>query len=855
MSAKARATILGLFFLSGACTLIYQVVWARMLIVVFGVSIYAVSTVLTAFMAGLALGSFYFGRVVDRGGRNGLLLYAILELGIGLFALVFPSIQSGLDEVYTGLYQLLEGSPLLFLVSRFAITFAVLIVPTTLMGATLPVLSKYAVERIDRVGWDVGKLYAVNTFGAAAGSCIAAFLLIEAIGVDATIYLAAAINLLIAAVAWALARGGSLARRRAGGREEAVPATGEAAAGDAAGDSRLRKLVLVAFGLSGFVALGYEVVWTRLLSMVLQSATAQSLSTILISFLFGLAAGGAVGARLADRWRDLLLVFAVVELTLGLFGLISVYALGAVPLLWTGAVKTSWIGNLARLFGAAFVVMCIPTFLMGVLFPVVGRLYVTRLRDLGSRIGDIYGINTSGAILGAFAAGFVFIPAVGTQRSVDLLAWLNILIGAGLLLANGAVRARAKAYTMASFGAAVIALTAILPADKVKHLLAWAEPSGAIVHFDEDAGGTVSVHDYGGGRHVLKVNGGSEVPTTITAVQTFRLLGTLPMVLHDKPEDTLVIAFGGGITLASVELQKPRRIDCVEVVPAVIEAAEYFERYNNRIFERFDEPHLNIIIDDGRNHVLRTDRYYDVIISDSTHPGTADSWVLYTEEFYRLCKAKLRPGGIVAQWLPLHGLTVYDFKMILRTFRQVYPHATLWLTDVYTLMLGTSERMQIDYEQVQRRLQAPMVRRSLENVLLAGAPGFLSTLALDETALGQYTGDGPTNTDDRPYISFSDRTRKGTSFGVPALASLLPFLTESVSDYLTEPDEATVARLDRRFRARHHYLHGVVAFLEKNEATATAQLQRALRIDPDEANAARLLRRLRPRPRPVNPSP
>ncbi len=846
MSAKARATILALFFLSGACTLIYQVVWARMLIVVFGVSVYAVSTVLTAFMAGLALGSFYFGRVVDRRGRNGLLLYAILELGIGLFALVFPSIQSGLDEVYTGLYQLLEGSPLLFLASRFAITFAVLIVPTTLMGATLPVLSKYAVERIDRVGWDVGKLYAVNTFGAAAGSCIAAFLLIEAIGVGATIYLAAAINLLIAAAAWALARGSSAARLRAIG-EEALPAA-PAAAGDAAGDSRLRKLVLVAFGLSGFIALGYEVVWTRLLSMVLMSATAQTLSTILISFLFGLAAGGAVGARLADRWRDLLLVFAVVELLLGLFGLISVYALGAVPLLWTGAVKTSWIGNLARLFGAAFVVMCIPTFLMGVLFPVVGRLYVSRLRDLGSRIGDIYGINTSGAILGAFAAGFVFIPAVGTQRSVDLLAWLNILIGAGLLLANGAVRARAKAYTMASFGAAVIALTTLLPADKVKHLLGWADPSGAIVHFDEDAGGTVSVHDYGGGRHVLKVNGGSEVPTTMTALQTFRLLGTLPMVLHDKPEDTLVIAFGGGITLASVELQKPRRIDCVEVVPAVIEAAEHFEHYNNRIFERFGEPHLNIIVDDGRNHVLRTDRHYDVIISDATHPGTADSWVLYTEEFYRLCRAKLQPGGLVAQWLPLHGLTVYDFKMILRTFRQVYPHATLWVTDVYALMLGTTERMQIDYGQVHSRLQAPAVRKGLEDVLLAGATGLLSTLALDERALVQFTGDGPTNTDDRPYISFSDRTRAGTSFGVPALASLIPFLTESLSDYLTEQDEATVARLDRRFRARRHYLHGVVAFLEKNRATATAQIQRALRIDPDEPNAARLLRRLKVQP-------
>ena len=850
MNTKARTTILGLFFLSGACTLIYQVVWARMLIVVFGVSIYAVSTVLTAFMAGLALGSFYFGRVVDRGGaRNGLLLYAILELGIGLFALLFPFIQSGLDDVYTGLYQLLEGAPLLFLASRFAITFLVLIVPTTLMGATLPVLSKFAVERIDQVGWGVGKLYAVNTFGAAAGSFIAAFVLIEAIGVDATIYVAATVNLLIAFTAWVLARATSGARPQTVG-EKTVPCPPPPFVREASGDSRVCPLVLVAFGLSGFIALGYEVVWTRLLSMVLQSATAQTLSTILISFLFGLAAGGAVGARLADRRRDLLLVFAVIELLLGLFGLVSVYALGAVPLLWMGATQTSWIGDLARLFGAAFAVMSVPTFLMGILFPVVGRLYVTRLQELGSRIGDIYGINTTGAIFGAFVAGFVLIPAVGTQHSVDLLAWLNILIGVGLLLVNAAVRIRVKVYTIAVFGIVVVALTSQMPADMVKHLIGWGERPGAVVHFDEDAGGSVSVHDYGGGMRVLKVNGGSEVPTTFASLQTFRLLGTLPMVLHPDPEEALVIAFGGGITLSSVELQRPRRIDCVEVVPAVVEAAESFARHNNRIFERFDEPHLNVIIDDGRNHVLRTDQRYDVIISDATHPGTADSWVLYTEEFYRLCKVKLQPGGMVAQWLPLHGLNVHDFKMILRTFRQVYPHSTLWLTEVYSLMLGTPERMQIDYAQLQRRLQAPGARESLEQVLLARAPDFLSTLVLDEGALAQFTGDGPTNTDDRPYISFSDRTRAGTNFGVPALASLLPFITDSIAPYLTRPDEATVALLDRRFRARRHYLHGMVAFLEKNGATATAYLQDALRIDPDEANAARILRRLSPRPRP-----
>ncbi len=487
---------------------------------------------------------------------------------------------------------------------------------------------------------------------------------------------------------------------------------------------------------------------------------------------------------------------------------------------------------------------------MGMLFPVVGRLYVTGLPDLGRRIGDIYGINTMGAIFGAFAAGFVLIPLVGTQGSVNVLALLNILVGVALLLANTAVRTRAKAYTITAFGAAVIVLNALMPADMVKGLIGWGEPPGTVVHFDEDAGGTVSVHEYGGRLRVLKVNGGSEVPTTFTSVQTFRLLGTLPLVLHPQPEDALVIAFGGGITLSSVERQHPRHIDCVEVVPAVVEAAESFAQYNNRIFERFDEPHLNVIIDDGRNHVLRTPERYDVIISDATHPGTADSWVLYTEEFYQQCQAKLQPGGVMAQWLPLHGLTVRDFKMILRTFRQVYPHATLWLTEVYALMLATPERMQIDYSQLQSRLRAPSVRASLEAVSLGRATDFLSTLVLDEEGMAHYAGDGLTNTDDRPYISFSDRSRGATNLGVPALESLLPFLSASVVPYLTNADGVTVARLDRRFQARSHYLQGVVAFLKEDKATAALQLQRALRIDPDESNAAGVLRRFSTRARP-----
>ena len=283
--SKTPLALLILFFFSGACSLVYQVVWVRMLMPVFGVSTFAVSIVLAAFMAGLALGSYWCGRVADRRG-NGLRLYALLELGIGVFALIFPLLLAGLDEVYTALYGSLQGIDGAFVLVRLVLAFALLLVPTTLMGATLPTLSKAVAHRLERVGGDMGRLYAANTLGAAAGCAVAAFFALEYLGVSGTTYAAAAGNLIIALVAYRWSRDGQ--QEQTDVERDAAPTTLEG------------WLVLGGFALSGFVALGYEVLWTRLLAMLLQSATAQTLSTILVAFLLGLAGGGRARGAL-DR--------------------------------------------------------------------------------------------------------------------------------------------------------------------------------------------------------------------------------------------------------------------------------------------------------------------------------------------------------------------------------------------------------------------------------------------------------------------------------------------------------------------------------------------------------------------------
>ncbi len=823
---RTRPLILLLFFLSGACTLVYQIVWVRMLVLVFGTSVFAVSTVLTAFMGGLAIGSAYFGRVVDRRG-NGLRIYAFLEGGIGLFAVAFPLMLARLDGLYTILYRLLEGNAYAFSLVRFLISFCVLLIPTTLMGATLPVLSKHFVRRLVRVGRGVGGLYAVNTFGAVAGCMLAAFLLIEHVGVRGTIYITAGANLLIAVAAFLLSPS-----------QEDAAAANAASAEPAPPPSVLSTVVFWGFALSGFAALGYEVVWTRLLSVVLRLTTTQSFSIILIAFLFGLAAGGALGARLVDRWKRLLAVFATIELLLGLFGLASIAVFGGVPLLQQalGALP-SWWGHAVRLLVISFGIMLAPTFLMGLLFPVVGRLQAFELRSLGRRIGDIYAVNTAGAIFGAFAAGFILIPLLGTQASIQLLAAINIGLGLVVLLANPALRPGLKAATLAVTALPVLLLVSLLPPDHMRALFQRSQPRGALLFCDEQAGGTVAVYEFPDGNRLLRVNGAGEVPTDHASIQTFRLLGNLPLLLHPDPQDVLVIAFGGGITLASVEKHHPRRLDCVEIVPGVFEAARLFDQYNDGVYGRINTGGINIIVDDGRNHVLRTDRQYDIIISDSTHPATADSWVLYTEEFYRLCKKRLGAGGYFAQWLPLHGLGEDDYRMIVRTFQRVFPHASLWLTTDYSILLGTPEELEIDFARLEGRLRRPELMDALEQVDLGDALSFLSTLALEERTLNEYAGAGPVNTDDRPYVSFS----RG---GRPAMAGLLPYFGERLQVALVSCAEGDRARLERRLRARRHTLMGDLALKMGARQQAFDHLRQALAIDPEERGASRIMKRL-----------
>jgi len=803
----------------------------RLLLPVFGTGVHAVSTVVAAFMGGLALGAWWFGRRADRrGGAGGLRLYAALEAGVAVCALLLPPLLARMDGAYTWVYRRLDGAPVALGAARVALVAAALLVPTTLMGGTLPALARHVAGGGREIGRRAGWLYGANTLGAVLGCAAVAFVLIERLGVRGANLAAAATSAAVALLAWGLARG----QPRAAADETApAPVPAPAAIATRGG----QRAILIGYALSGLATLGCEILWQRVLAVGLGITTTRSLSVALIVFLGGLAAGSAAGARRVERLRDPRAAFAWLQLALAAAVMLSIVGAGLAPRLAEAlGGLPGWWGHATRLLAAAAAVMLVPTFLMGVLFPVAARLHAEGHAQVGRRVGGLLAANTAGGIAGALVAGFALIPLVGTQRGLVVLGLVHLAVGCAVLLTSRPVPSRRYRAAALALATPALALAVGLPSTFLARR-ATRMAGAELLHHDESAAGTVAVYRRPDGERLLRVNGAGEVPTDWASVRVFRLLGTLPLLLHPRPEEVLVVAFGGGITLAAAEQQRPARIDCVELVPAVIAASRQLADLNARVFER-GGPALRLIHDDGRNHVLRTARRYDVILSDSTHPATADSWVLYTEEFYRLCRQRLAAGGLFAQWLPLHGLTVEDYRLILRTFRTAFPHATLWYTRGYTILLATEAPLAVDLDALAARLAG--AAPALVEVDLSDPAALAGTLALDEAGFAAYVGAGPTNTDDRPRISFGDAARAGAA---PALivADLAPqFVREAPSAFAGSAGLRDA--VSRRIVATRLTLGAELALLQGNRTGAAAALRRALELAPGDGTARHLLR-------------
>ncbi len=756
------------FFLSGAAALIYEIIWLKLLGLVFGNTTFAISTVLAAYMAGLGFGSFFIGRFADRGNRP-LFLYGTLELAIGIYAAATLLILSLLDFVYVIFAQQFQPGLAGLTAVRFALSFLIVFVPTFFMGGTFPVLVKFFTGREKNASVQIASLYGINTLGAVLGTVLAGFLLLPQLGIRYTLAITVLLNVGIGLLSlWLSSR-----------LETKGPAPISAESKSQTRPSlqpmdRQSRFLFAGIFVSGAAAMLYEIGWTRVLASVLGSST-YAFTIMLATFLLGIGLGSILSKYFLKRkeaswihWGALQAMIALSALlTLPLFPWASIWFVHAFRL----TLLHPWLLQLA-LFVICSALMLLPAIGFGALFPLSSSLYTRTFSNLGHHVGALYLGNTLGNIAGSVAAGFFFIPVFGIHKTIVLA----IVAGIALFLAalffekkmGLAVRLSAAglsaillffSFQQAAGGWDRNLITSGLYSRAqfqlenktgmiLNHIF-----NGAVLYYKEGLNSIVSVSRMAD-LHVLKVNGKPDASTG-EDMRTQLLLGHIPHLLHPSPKKTLIIGFGSGTTLGTALAYPLQKIDCVELEPAVLEAAPFFEKIN---LGSYKNPRANRIINDGRNHLKVHDETYDIVISEPSNPWMAGVSNLFSVEFYKLVENRLSTDGIFCQWLQQYSIGPADFQMVIASVQSVFPHVTLWRGSPSDVMIIASKnKISFDWENAERKWAgiAKAQKNLLEPYEILEAGSFLSYFLLGENDTNRLILGALLNTDDRLRLEYS----------------------------------------------------------------------------------------------------
>lgn len=771
---RAMTALLPLFFVSGATSLVYQTLWARQLQLVFGTSSFAVSTVLAAFMGGLALGGLWMSARADKVARP-LAAYGALEAGIGLYALAFPWIVRALEPVYLGFWRGFEPSPVVFGLVQLVLVGSALVLPTALMGATLPLLARFATDRLGSAGDRVGRLYAVNTLGAVFGTWLCGFVLLPLWGLPLTTGATAAANLLLGLAAWGV-DGWTSGAASVPIQADLPPSRTPPA----------ERVVALALALAGFASLADEVAWFRLLTLML-GPSVYAFSVMLLAFLVGIALGGAVGGGVADAVREKRGPLAVLALLAGIEVGVAVLSVGAMYLypelpfwyVWIfdalGAQSQShalWVVQMLL----SGLIMTPPAVLMGAAFPVAVRAVVEDSEALGGPVGRLYAANTVGSVLGAVGAGFFLLPGIGLQGTLFVAACANLLAatvllvwsarqGAGQALRLGAIPV--VAVLLAWFAARPPWNPLLMTAgmyhyvDSFKNhsregIIGYAIESYELLYYREGLTSVVTVARNRTSENRWLANNGKVDASTTTDMPTQVLCALLPAWFAESPKDAVVIGLASGVTAGAVaSLDSLERIDVVEIEPAIVEASDFFLAWNGDVLR---DPRTRFYANDGRNHLLlMPEGTYDLVVSEPSNPWISGVSNLFTEDFFRMGKARLKPGGVWGQWVQLYGMGRDDLRSLLATFASVYPHVLLFSTieDADLVLVGSDRPIRPDPALAARfMVDEPRAATLLGKVEVNNPSELASTFYMDRDGILAFAGDIGLNTDANMRIEY-----------------------------------------------------------------------------------------------------
>ncbi|MCZ6788241.1 MAG: fused MFS/spermidine synthase, partial [Planctomycetota bacterium] len=724
-------------FLSGTAALVYEIVWARHLSLIFGSTTEAVAAVLSSFMLGLALGAVLVGQLADRS-RHPLRWAAVLEIGIGVYALSFTSLIEIAGDRLPG--------------PAWIQAFLLLILPCVLMGGTLPVLARAAADSPTRGAKALGALYGVNTLGAVAGAILATFVLLESLGLSGATIFAACINIGLGILFWVASR--------AAGERTLIEAPDQPSRGlkGSAGTG-----VLVAFFIAGFAGLTLEVAWVRVLVYYLEGFTI-AFGLMLATYLLGLGLGAIGGTALATSSKNprrLLTRILLLEAVLAIFTFILSDRLNE-PLeslrSGLGAADAMGAKYAFGLFLASAAIIVPPTLCAGALMPIIARMALCTPQEVGKQAGAVYAAGTLGAVCAPPVAAFLLIPWLGVPGAIAASAAL-LLWAAWLVALGGSQRDRVTA-TAVGVLFVVVCLLADLgrPLVEASSVLRNPKYPRHLIEFKEGAHCGVSVvEDLPSGTLALYVDG-FRAAETGPKYGYMRMLGHLPVLLHNKPERVLVIAFGTGTTAGAVSVHpEVKEIVCVEIEQGVFDVAHHFEAVNRGVL---NSGRATAVVADGREYVRRAGEKFDVITLEPLMPYTPAAVYLYTREFYEAAKQRLRPGGILCQWIPIHGESRDDFKRLLKSMDAAFDHVSLWFFEQSAVVLGSKRPPTPDFISLARRCQQPEVAADLRLAFVGDALHLLGSHVAAGERLSKSLKDVEPMTDNRTVLEYRPLPRR-----------------------------------------------------------------------------------------------
>lgn len=774
-----------IIFLSGFSALIYQLIWVRLLGLVFGVSSFAVATVVAVFLLGLGLGSYFFGKWSEKT-KNPLKIYMVVELAIAILSLLSYVVINHFN-LYKHLYEYSYNNFDFYGISiiRLLLSIIVLLPPAFAIGGTMPLISKYFLTTTETLGSRFSKIYYMNTLGAFTGAILTGFVFVQFLGVFLTLMLAVAGNLVVAGLIF-------------------VQKSETAFIQEPAKEQAPNSYMLAVLFLTGFISLSYEILWVRILSTYGLS-TSQSFALILAGFLLGFSIGAYLISSKIDVREILEATFSRVCILTAVSGALVLFLFQrfevVTQFLVDGLPVSLMVASLTLAFAASF----IPAIFMGILFPLGLRIYSNNVDEIGIKTGKIFFSNTAGAVIGSIATGFVLIPFAGMWHTTLILVNLSLLISVFIYLKNrNFTRFHLTALLVVFVGANLL----VFSDQKTFHK----EVKGFdVIYYAEGVSGTVTAIEKRGYRGLF-VDGQNVSGTDPVLIADSKMLAHLPLLIAEKPESAVTVGYGTGTTSGSMLLHGVD-VHAVEIEEKIIETAPLFGKVNNHSYQN---PNLNIVMDDARSYLDIVDEKFDVIVTDVTNLKYKRNSYLYTEEYFEIMQNALTDKGIAAAWLPVGGLSFKDLKILIATFNKVYEHTTVWYFNQYPthfiIVMGTPEKTTVNLNDLARDMKP--VAEDLQTIQVDNEFEIASMLLLGEQDVDRMVAGEDIHTDNFPILEFSDMSLYMMTDVEPNLKRLLAYQEEDLLDYFIG-DDTQLETLRQHFRIYNNHYRNYIKHYER----------------------------------------